>query len=66
MVSGVIGLVLGWAIRPLCLRFDYTEPNVSFTSIGALFFVAAIIGARRTPRAGPYAATGRTSPTTRR
>jgi hypothetical protein len=55
VVAGVIGLVLGWSIRPLALRFDYPEPSVSFTSIGALFFVAAIIGAtaystRRTVR----------------
>ncbi len=55
VVAGVIGLVLGWAVRPLCIRLDYAEPNVSFTSIGALFFVAAIIGAtayvtRRTVR----------------
>jgi hypothetical protein len=55
VVAGVIGLVLGWAIRPLCLRLDYPEPDVSFTSIGVLFFVAAIIGAtayvtRRTVR----------------
>jgi Protein of unknown function (DUF3180) len=55
VVAGVIGLVLGWSIRPLALRFDYPEPNVSFTAIGALFFVAAIIGAtayatRRTVR----------------
>lgn len=44
VVAGVLGLVLGWAVRPLSLRFDYAEPDVSFTSIGALFFVAAIIG----------------------
>jgi len=55
VVAGVIGLVLGWSIRPLALRFDYPEPNISFTSIGAFFFVAAIIGAtayvtRRTVR----------------
>ncbi|WP_027862886.1 DUF3180 domain-containing protein [Marmoricola sp. URHB0036] len=55
VVAGVIGLVLGWSIRPLALRFDWAEPNVSFTAIGALFFVAAIIGAtaygtRRTVR----------------
>jgi hypothetical protein len=55
VVSGVIGLVLGWSIRPLALRLDYAEPNVSYTSIGAFFFVAAIIGAtayvtRRTVR----------------
>jgi hypothetical protein len=55
VVSGVIGLVLGWSIRPLALRFDLSEPDVSFTSVGVLFFVAAIIGAtayatRRTVR----------------
>jgi Protein of unknown function (DUF3180) len=55
VVSGVIGLVLGWSIRPLALRLDYAEPNVSYTSVGAFFFVAAIIGAtaygtRRTVR----------------
>jgi len=55
VTAGVIGLVLGWLIRPLALRFDWAEPNVSFTAIGALFFVAAIIGAtaygtRRTVR----------------
>ena len=55
VIAGVIGLVLGWSIRPLALRFDCAEPNVSFTAIGALFFVAAIIGAtaygtRRTVR----------------
>ena len=44
VVAGVLGLVVGWAIRPLCLRLGYAEPNVSFTAIGALFFVAAIIG----------------------
>lgn len=44
VIAGVIGLVVGWAIRPLALRLDYAEPNVSFTAIGALFFVAAIIG----------------------
>ena len=44
VVAGVAGMVLGWAVRPLSLRLDYAEPNISFTTIGALFFVAAIIG----------------------
>jgi hypothetical protein len=43
-VAGVIGLVVGWAIRPTCLRLGYAEPDVSFTAIGGLFFVAAIVG----------------------
>jgi hypothetical protein len=55
VVAGVVGMVVGWSVRPLALRFDYAEPNISFTSIGAFFFVAAIIGAtayvtRRTVR----------------
>ena len=44
VVAGVLGLVLGWAVRPLCLRFGYAEPDVSLLTIGVLFFVAAIIG----------------------
>ena len=44
VVAGVLGLVLGWSIRPLCLRLGYAEPNVSITAIAGLFFVAAIIG----------------------
>jgi hypothetical protein len=44
VVAGVLGLVVGWAIRPVCLRLGYAEPDVSFTAIGGLFFVAAIIG----------------------
>jgi hypothetical protein len=55
VVAGVLGLVLGWAIRPISLRLDQPEPNVSLTSIAALVFVAATIGAtayltRRTVR----------------
>lgn len=55
VIAGVVGLVLGWAIRPLALRFDFAEPTVSFTGIAVLFFVAAIMGAtayltRRTVR----------------
>jgi hypothetical protein len=42
--AGVLGLVLGWAVRPLCLRLGYVEPHVSLLSIGLLCFVAAIIG----------------------
>ena len=42
--SGVVGLVIGWAVRPLCLRFGYAEPDISLVTIGVLFFAAAIIG----------------------
>jgi hypothetical protein len=44
VVAGVLGLVVGWAVRPLSLHFGYAEPNVSFTAVGGLLFVAAIIG----------------------
>jgi hypothetical protein len=44
VVAGVLGLLLGWAVRPLCLRLGYAEPTVSLLTIVLLFFVAAIIG----------------------
>jgi hypothetical protein len=44
VAAGVLGLVLGWAVRPLCLRFGYAEPTVSLLAIVLLFFVAAIVG----------------------
>lgn len=44
VTAGVLGLVLGWAVRPLSLRFGYVEPDVSLVSILLLYFVAAIVG----------------------
>jgi hypothetical protein len=44
VVVGVVGLVLGWSVRWFCLRFGYTEPNISLVSIGLMFFAAAVIG----------------------
>lgn len=44
VTAGVLGLVLGWAIRPFCLRMGYAEPDVSLLTIGLLFFAGAIIG----------------------
>jgi hypothetical protein len=40
----VVGLVVGWAIRPLTIRAGYVEPDVPVVSILLLVFVAAIIG----------------------
>jgi len=40
---GVVGLVAGWAVRTVALRMDYAEPQVPFTSIGLLLFLAAIV-----------------------
>lgn len=39
----MLGLVLGWAVRPLALRLGYAEPQVSLLTIGLLLFAAAII-----------------------
>ena len=44
MGFGVVGLVGGWAVRPLSLHFGYLEPSVPIAAIGALFFVAALVG----------------------
>ncbi len=44
VMAGVLGLVLGWAVRPLWLQFGYAEPDISLLSISVLFFAAAIIG----------------------
>ena len=42
--AGVLGLVIGWAVRPLCLRLEYAEPDISLLSVGLLFFGAAVVG----------------------
>jgi uncharacterized protein DUF3180 len=60
VVIGVLGLVVGWAVRPVCLRLGYSEPNISLVSVGLLFFAAAIIGGsayltRRTVRRDRFA-----------
>lgn len=57
---GVVGLVAGWALRPLALRLGYVEPVVTWLSVNVLFFVAAIVGAsayltRRTVRRDRFA-----------
>ena len=44
VVAGVVGLVLGWAVRPLSLQMGFAEPDVPLLTIGLLLFAAAIIG----------------------
>jgi hypothetical protein len=44
VVAGVVGLVGGWALRPLALRMGYAEPQVPLASVVLLLFVAAIVG----------------------
>ncbi len=41
---GVVGLVVGWVIRPLSLRMGWVEPKVSWMVIGLVFFLALIVG----------------------
>ena len=41
---GVAGLVGGWSLHPLSLRLGFVEPSVPLAAIGALFFVAALVG----------------------
>lgn len=43
VVLGVLGLVLGWALRPWALRTGHAEPDVSLVSAALIFFVAAIV-----------------------
>jgi uncharacterized membrane protein YvlD (DUF360 family) len=45
VVAGVLGLVLGWVVRPISLRMGYAEPDVSLVTVGLFFFAAAVIGA---------------------
>jgi len=40
---GVAGLVCGWAVRPLSLRFGAAEPDVTWLAIGLVLFMAAVV-----------------------
>ena len=44
MVAAVVGLVAGWALRPLALRFGFVEPDVTWGSILLLLLVALVVG----------------------
>lgn len=44
VVFGGVGLVVGWAIRPVSLRMGTTEPQVTWLSIAIVFFLAAVVG----------------------
>ncbi|WP_310961475.1 DUF3180 domain-containing protein [Nocardioides terrisoli] len=43
-VFGAIGLVAGWGLRALAIRMGRAEPEVTWLSIGIVFFIAAVIG----------------------
>ena len=40
----LVGLVLGWLVRPVSLRVSGTAPTVSWLPVLALAFVAAVVG----------------------
>ena len=40
----VLGLVVGWGVRSVCLRMRYAEPDVSSLSILLPYFAAALVG----------------------
>jgi hypothetical protein len=44
VVVGLVGLVIGWAIRGQAIRADNPAPGVSWLAVGTAFFVAAVIG----------------------
>ncbi|HEY6932391.1 MAG TPA: DUF3180 domain-containing protein [Marmoricola sp.] len=40
---GVVGLVGGWAVRPVALGVGAAEPDVTWLAIGLVFFMAAVL-----------------------
>lgn len=42
---GLVGLVLGWLVRPVSVRLDGTAPTVGWLPVLTLAFVAAVVGA---------------------
>ncbi len=45
LALGLIGLVLGWALRPVSIRVQDAAPTVGWLPVLALFLVAVIVGA---------------------
>ena len=41
---GLIGLVLGWLVRPVSVRLDGTAPTVGWLPVVALGFLAVVVG----------------------
>ena len=44
VVIGLVGLVIGWAIRGQAIRSGSPAPGVSWLAVGTAFFVAAVVG----------------------
>lgn len=53
VLLALVGLVVGWSLRPLSLELRGAAPVVGWVPVGALFLVAVILGAvaRSTQRA---------------
>ncbi len=53
LATGLVALVLGWAVRPTALALDLSAPRVSWVQVGVLYLVAGILVlmARATQRA---------------
>ena len=45
--SALVGLVLGWLLRPVSIRLSGTAPTVGWLPVLALAFVALVIGLGR-------------------
>jgi hypothetical protein len=43
VVVGLVGLVVGWAVRGQAIRSDAPTPGVSWIAVGTAFFVAAVV-----------------------
>jgi hypothetical protein len=69
VVPALVGLVLGWLLRPLSIRLDGTAPTVGWLPVAALAFVALVVGSvawlthrslhRRRERLAPHHAVNR-------
>ena len=44
VVLGLVGLLIGWAIRGQAIRADAPAPGVSWLAVATAFFVAAVVG----------------------
>jgi hypothetical protein len=44
VVIGLVGLVIGWAIRGQAIRSGAAAPGVPWLSVGTAYFVAAVVG----------------------
>jgi hypothetical protein len=42
-IFAALGLVAGWAVRPLTLRTGVVEPRVTWLAIGLVWFLAAVV-----------------------